>query len=419
MRVLISGGGTGGHVYPALAVVDQLLGLAAPAKSQPNGRPSEPAAAQATEPAAAPAQNLPGSRPESPTAPASAAAAVDPPTLLWVGSRDGLEEGLVRRAGLAYQGIDTGQLRGINPLTALVNAGKMVRGLGQALGILGKFRPDVCFVTGGYVCAPVAAACRLRGIPLLIYLPDMVPGLAIKRLSRLADIVAVSFPDAAHYFPGKAVVTGYPVRAELVAAAQDRRAARQQLAAALDLDLSDGAPLLLVWGGSRGARSINKAIEANRETLLAEAHILHVTGTLDYQRVNDEMANLPASWQARYHPVAYLHEEMTLALAGADVTVCRAGASTLGELPVARLSSILVPYPYSGAHQWPNARQLADHGAAQAIADEDLSADLAPALVELLHDPAQRSKMENALAALAQPHAAAKIAQELMALAAK
>lgn len=333
-----------------------------------------------------------------------------------MGSRDGLEQGLVERAGLPFQGIDTGQLRGINPLTALANAGKMVRGLVQALGILGKFRPDVCFVTGGYVCAPVAAACRLRRVPLLIYLPDMVPGLAIKRLSRLADKVAVSFPAAAAYFPGKGIVTGYPVRAELVAAAQDRQAARHGLAQALGVDLDDGAPLLLVWGGSRGARSINKAIQANLDQLLPAAHILHVTGTLDYQRVNEQTADLPAAWQGRYHPVAYLHEEMTLALAAADVTVCRAGASTLGELPVARLASVLVPYPHSGAHQWPNARQLADHGAAVIVADEDLGAELTPALLDLLTDTARRAEMEEALAALAQPNAAAQIAQALIAL---
>ncbi len=306
-------------------------------------------------------------------------------------------------------------------MTALANAGKMVRGVGQALAILKEFRPDVCFVTGGYVCAPVAVACKLRRIPLLIYLPDMVPGLAIKWLSRLAQKVAVSFPGAATYFPGKAVVTGYPVRADLVQAAQDRRASRQALADALKLDLGLGEPevppLLLVWGGSQGSRSINKAIQASLADLLPVAHILHLTGTLDYNRVVGGLADLPTAWQNRYHPVAYLHAEMPLALAAADVSVCRAGASTLGELPVARLASVLVPLPISGGHQWPNARQLADHGGAIIVADDALGTELVPALTELLQNPARRQQMETALITLAQPAAAANIAQALVELA--
>ena len=405
MRVLISGGGTGGHVYPALAVVDQLAGPnPAPPREQPENHPAAPAGPKA--PAAA--SPNPTNSPQA-------------TQILWVGRYDGLEQGLVERAGLSFRGIDTGQLRGINPLTALLNAGKMVRGVGQALAILKEFQPDVCFVTGGYVCVPVAVACKLRGIPLLIYLPDMAPGLAIKWLSILAQKVAVSFPDAAAYFPGKAVVTGYPVRGELVQAAQDRPLARQKLADALSLNLglaeSETPPLLMVWGGSQGSRSINKAVQANLAALLPVAHILHVTGTLDYDRVVGGLADLPTAWQNRYHPVAYLHDEMPLALAAADVSVCRAGASTLGELPVARLSSVLVPLPIAGGHQWPNAHQLADHGGGVIVADDALGTELVPALIDLLQTPARRHQMETALADLAQPAAAANIAKALVKLA--
>jgi UDP-N-acetylglucosamine--N-acetylmuramyl-(pentapeptide) pyrophosphoryl-undecaprenol N-acetylglucosamine transferase len=134
-----------------------------------------------------------------------------------------MEQGLVERAGLPYRGIDTGQMRGINPVMALVNAGRMVKGVRQSLAILESFRPDVCLVTGGYVCAPVVMACRLRRVPVLIYLPDIVPGWAIRSLSWLAQRVAVTFPAAAGAFggqvpQGKAVVTGYPLRPELVKA---------------------------------------------------------------------------------------------------------------------------------------------------------------------------------------------------------
>jgi UDP-N-acetylglucosamine--N-acetylmuramyl-(pentapeptide) pyrophosphoryl-undecaprenol N-acetylglucosamine transferase len=130
-----------------------------------------------------------------------------------VGTTGRLEQGLVERAGVRFQGIESGQMRGINPLAALVSAGKMVRGVRQSLAILRSFQPQVCFVTGGYVCVPVVVACHLRKVPVLIYLPDIVPGWAIRSLSRLAQRVAVTLPAAAGAFggevpQGKAVVTG-------------------------------------------------------------------------------------------------------------------------------------------------------------------------------------------------------------------
>ena len=144
-----------------------------------------------------------------------------PSNLLWVGGIDGMEKALVDHAGIPYQGIATGQLRGKNPLTVGRNASKMLTGFLESLKIVRAFQPDVCLATGGYVCAPVVIACRWLRIPVLIYLPDMVPGWAIRILSRLAQRVAVSYPAVASYFggdypTGKAVVTGYPVRKELV-----------------------------------------------------------------------------------------------------------------------------------------------------------------------------------------------------------
>lgn len=413
MRVLISGGGTGGHVYPALAVVAQVL------------------------PKTAAAVELP--KPPAPEPVVDARAGRE--ALLWVGSNRGMEQKLVERAGLAYAGIDTGQLRGLNPLAALLNIGRMVRGVRQSLGILRTFRPDVCFVTGGYVCVPVVIACRLRGIPVLIYLPDMVPGWAIRSLSRLAQRVAVTFPAAAAYFggevpQGKAVVTGYPVRAELVALTgnvdrtreahqQQRWAARQQLAErlgwpALATDPKQTAlPLVLVWGASQGSRNINQALWAILPAVLEKAQVLHIIGERDWPLFQQEnrAESVPAELRERYHPVAYLHDEMALTLVAADLTVARAGASSMGEFPVARLPAILVPL--LGVNQLQNAEVLAEHGGARIIADAQLREQLAATLLTLINDRPQREAMEEALARLAHPDAAQRIAAELVKLAAQ
>lgn len=342
-----------------------------------------------------------------------------------------MEQGLVERAGIAYRGISTGQLRGKNPVTVVRNAGKMVQGFRESLAVVRSFQPDVCFATGGYVCAPVVAACRLRKVPVLIYLPDMVPGWAIRLLSRLAQRVAVSYPEVTTYFggaypTGKGVVTGYPVRADLVTAVGGGRLAaaehlrlraenRCRLAQALQRPSLSGdpLPLLFAWGGSQGSRNINEALWAILGDLLPHAHILHVVGNRDWPQWQALLAQPPveAALWARYHPVAYLHEAMAMALAAADVTLARAGASTLGEFPVARLPALLTPHP--GVNQLQNAEYLVAHGGAVLVMDQLLRQELKPALLDLLLDDAKRRTMEGALVQLAQPEAAGQIAATL------
>ncbi|MBX3012836.1 MAG: UDP-N-acetylglucosamine--N-acetylmuramyl-(pentapeptide) pyrophosphoryl-undecaprenol N-acetylglucosamine transferase [Caldilineaceae bacterium] len=415
MRILISGGGTGGHVYPALAVVAQLPTVAKVAIAPPA------------------VLAVPGVAPY---------ASDDAAALLWVGASTGMEKGLVEHAGLPYRGIATGQLRGKDPATIIRSTSKMLKGWQDSLAILRDFQPDVCLATGGYVCAPVVMACRWQHIPVLIYLPDMVPGWAIRLLSRFADRVAVSYPEAARYFggiypTGKAVVTGYPVRQELVELAGDevagdevadvrkqvaaRRAARCQLATQLQRPLctDDNFPLVMVWGGSQGSRNINEALWTALPQILPHAHVLHVVGERDWQTWQSKLQQSPVpteQWQ-RYHPVAYLHEEMTLALAAADLTVARAGASTLGEFPVARLPAVLVPHP--GVNQRQNAEYLVEHGGAVLLDDHTLAQQLAPTLLELIQDRTRRQRMEMALAKLAKPQAAQAIAEQLVQLAAQ
>lgn len=342
--------------------------------------------------------------------------------MLWVGSPDGVEKALVTQAGIPFRAVQTGQVRGKNPVTMLRNLARMAVGVKESLALLREVQPQVCLVTGGYVCIPVAVACRLRGIPMMIYLPDMNPGLAVKALSLLAKEVAVSFPEVQAHFGKKAVVTGYPVRPELLQAALDRFASRQVLAERFGIPMpKEGAeesqPLLLVFGGSRGARSINQAIWKQMAQLLTVGHILHIVGERDWSMLEEAMPDLPEELARRYHPVPYLHDEMAQALAGADLVVARAGASTLGEFPIAHLPAILVPLPLTGVQQAANAHKLADAGGALIIEDAHLERDLAPAVVDLLTDEKRRLKMGSRMASLARPQAALNIASRAVQLA--
>ncbi|MGL4651311.1 MAG: UDP-N-acetylglucosamine--N-acetylmuramyl-(pentapeptide) pyrophosphoryl-undecaprenol N-acetylglucosamine transferase, partial [Caldilineaceae bacterium] len=346
-----------------------------------------------------------------------------PVDLLWVGSSGGMEQALVAREGIAFRGVETGKLRGANPVKAAQTLGALAAGVRQSQALIAEWRPDVCFVTGGYVCAPVVMACALRKVPICIYLPDMTPGWTIHWMSRVAQRVCVSFAEVAPHFggevpTGKAVVTGYPVRADLVQWAQDRSAARRHLAAALKLPLNDTLPVVLVWGGSQGSRIINTSTWGALAQVTPLAHVLHVVGTRDWplwqEREPALRAELGPTLFARYHPVDYLHDEMAPALAAASLSVARAGASTLGEFPVAHLPSILAPLV--GVNQQANAELLAQRGGAVILSDEVLAEYLAPTLTELLTDAPRRSRMEEALTSLARPHAALAIAQQVVAL---
>jgi UDP-N-acetylglucosamine--N-acetylmuramyl-(pentapeptide) pyrophosphoryl-undecaprenol N-acetylglucosamine transferase len=296
----------------------------------------------------------------------------------------------------------------------LVNGVASLKGVAEAYRIMRDFRPDVVLATGGYASVPVVMAAWLRRCPVLVYLPDAQPGLAVRFVSRLARRVAVSFKAAQVYFdPGKTVVTGYPVRPALFSGPESRSVARQRLG------LAAGAKTLLILGGSRGAHSINVAINESLEKLLDLAQIIHVAGEGDSIWLKERRDSLPLELRERYHPYTYLHEEMVPALLAADLAVARAGAATMGEFAAAGLPSILVPYPHAGQHQEANADFLASHGAAQKVLDNSLAAGaLVRAVETLLSDEgALRSMSENARA-LARPDAARAIAQQLASLAA-
>ncbi len=370
MKLVVSGGGTGGHVYPALTVVQTML-AAKPAGSR-----------------------LP---------------ILDRADVLWIGSRGGLEQDLVKREGIEFVGLAAGGLRGLNVLAKVRNVARIAGSVGQARGILRRFRPDVVLVTGGYACVSVTLAAWLQGLPVLIYLPDVVPGQAIRFLSRFAAEIAVTSEESYHYFKReKVVVTGYPVRPEVFEL--DKAEARRALG------LEPQGKVLLVFGGSRGARSLNRALVAGLRELLPVCQVVHISGRLDATWVAGAAKALPAELRERYRPIEYLHD-MPSALVAADLVVARAGAATLGEFPAAGLPAVLVPYPHAGQHQRANADFMVRNGAARLLLDAELEERLVTTVLHLLNDEDTLADMAESARAMARPDATELIAHELWTMA--
>ncbi|HVM70504.1 MAG TPA: undecaprenyldiphospho-muramoylpentapeptide beta-N-acetylglucosaminyltransferase [Anaerolineales bacterium] len=357
MRLLICAGGTGGGVYPALSVLQAIR---------------------------------------------------DRVEVLWIGGEGGMEANLVERSGIPFQAIPAAGVHGIGLRTLPRNLWQLSRGWQASRRILGEFKPDVLFFTGGYVAVPMALAGWK--VPSLLYVPDIEPGLALKTLAVFADSIAITAEDSKLFFsrPNRITLSGYPVRAEL--AKWTRQAGRKEL------NLSDDSPVLLVLGGSKGARSINSAVLANLAALLELAQIVHITGELDWPNVKAQAEQLSAAQAARYHAYPYLHEQIGAALAAADLAVSRAGASTLGEYPLFGLPAVLVPYPYAWRYQKVNADYLVKHGAAILLEDEKLSENLLPVIQDLLHTPEKTAAMRSDMLQLSHPDAAVRIGQRLLAL---
>ncbi len=324
-----------------------------------------------------------------------------------------MERDLVTRADVPFEAVSAAALRGRNPLALAQGVWTLLQGYQQSYRLLQRFQPDVIFVTGGYVCVPVTlAAWRLR-CPVLIYLPDIEPGLAIKFLARFARRVAVTAADAQPFFrDGLTVITGYPVRPELRIPTADLPLAKQN--ARQQLHLTDDLPVLLVFGGSRGARSLNQAITQDATTYLERCQILHLTGQLDYETVLAQRGALPLDLQTRYHVHAYLHDDMVSALLAADLVVSRAGASVLGEFPAVGLPSVLVPYPYAGAHQRLNAEYLVRQQAAIMLNDVDIKSFLCDTVLDIILNPQKLAAMSQAARQLAQPDAAERLAHQIL-----
>jgi UDP-N-acetylglucosamine--N-acetylmuramyl-(pentapeptide) pyrophosphoryl-undecaprenol N-acetylglucosamine transferase len=337
---------------------------------------------------------------------ANAIPARDDNAFLYLGRANSVEARLARRAHIPFEAIATGQVRGKAPWTIAQSLWRMYRSVGAVRAIIRRFQPDAIFVTGGYVSAPVIWAGAAEEIPSVIYLPDLAPGWAIRATAPWATRVAVSFPQVTrHFAPDKAVVTGYPMRAEFFTTDQRRARAKFQL--------DPNARTLAIFGGSSGAHHINRAVVANYVALAERAQVIHLTGKNDEEWVRREVEQLSQDLESRVRVFGYLDDDLPDALAAADLAVARAGAATLGEFPALGLPAILVPGPFAGQFQEPNARFMVERGAVVKVDDAALSRDLLPTIRKLLDAPEQLKKMCDAMRALANPNAAANIANLL------
>jgi undecaprenyldiphospho-muramoylpentapeptide beta-N-acetylglucosaminyltransferase len=357
VRLLICAGGTGGGVYPALAVLQAIQGDA---------------------------------------------------EVLWIGAEGGMETRLVERSGIPFRTIPAGGVHGVGLRSLPRNLWQLGRGICVSRRVLREYKPDVMFFTGGYVAVPMALAGWK--VPSLVYVPDIEPGWTLNFLARFADRIAVTTEASVRFYsrPRRVSLTGYPTRADLA------RWTRQ--AALRTLGLNNESPVLLAFGGSKGARSINNAILANLPTLLEKVQVIHITGELDWPDVEEKMKELSTIQLARYHAFPYLHEEMGAALAAADLALSRAGASTLGEYPLFGLPAILVPYPHAWRYQKVNANYLVQHNAAVMLEDARLSEQILPTVNALLDQPQKLASMRIAMQSLSRPEAAAEIGRMLLAL---
>jgi UDP-N-acetylglucosamine--N-acetylmuramyl-(pentapeptide) pyrophosphoryl-undecaprenol N-acetylglucosamine transferase len=359
MRVLIAGGGTGGHIYPGIAVAEELKRIA----------------------------------PET--------------EILFVGGDRGLEGRVVPEAGFELATIGA---RGLPrrapwrvPGALLANAGAFF----QATGIVGRFKPDVVLGTGGYVSAPVVVAAWLAKKPVVLQEQNSIPGLTNRILARVADEVHLAFSESRSFFAHKdrLKLTGNPVRRMILSG--DRKAALARFG------LAEGKPTVFVFGGSRGARRINEATLDAMARLKGglPAQFILQTGKEDFAWAKEraEAASLPVT-VVPY--LTHIHE----AYAAADLVVCRAGAMTLAEIAACGVPAILVPYPFAAYnHQETNAQNLAERGGAVLIRDTELTGErLATDLRRLVQDRELLIKMSVNARRFARPDAAERIARGLL-----
>jgi len=333
--------------------------------------------------------------------------AAAPDEVTFVGTPDGLEARIVPAAGVRFRPLAASGFDRARPVTLVTSSLRIAASTVRAWRWLGAERPDAVIGFGGYVSIPVGLAAALRRVPLVLHEQNSVPGIANRVLSRFAEAVAVTYEESAPSFahPGRVVVTGNPVRRAVLDA--DRDAGRRSLG------LSTDAPVLLVFGGSRGARHLNSALVALRDQLLAVPglQIIHVAGKAEASSVSAALYQSGGDGGGRWRVLEYL-DDMGSALAACDLVVARAGATSIAEITALGVPSVLVPYPYAtDDHQTKNARTLVAHGAAEVIADADLDGQrFGDAVVRLLGDAEVRATMAAASRALGRPDAASRVA---------
>lgn len=371
MKVLVSGGGTGGHIYPALAVATLL-------KKQYEA------------------------------------------SILYLGSDDGLETELAPAAGFPLAIVKAGKLRRYVSWQTVTGVARVPLGMAQAVGIVRRFAPDVVFTSGGYVAVPAGLAARINNVPLLMHQQDVPPNLSNRLLAPLATRISVAFADSLAYFPGrKTLQLGNPIRQEIL----DMRSVSVQ-EARQQLGLNPDVPLLLVTGGSQGARHLNQEVCRALPELLPHCQVLQISGKQlfaeSHALAEQTMATLDAETRQRYRLVAYLNEEMPAALQAATLVLCRSGAATLSELAVLGKPSILVPLPpaIGSSPQEANATMFGRQHAAEVILDVNLKLELlVKRVLSVIASDALLQSMAKATATFAKPDATPAIAAEVVTMA--
>jgi UDP-N-acetylglucosamine--N-acetylmuramyl-(pentapeptide) pyrophosphoryl-undecaprenol N-acetylglucosamine transferase len=357
MRAILAGGGTGGHVIPALAIANQLK------KSY-------------------------GAE------------------VLFIGTARGIENRLVPAAGYALQLVRVGALKNVSVVTRLKTAFDLPRAVWDAGRMLNEFAPDVVIGVGGYASGPAMLAALVKHTPTLAFEPNVVPGFANRMVARFVSAAAVHFEETAKYFR-HAEVTGVPVRQAFF-----------EIAALSVNKKRGGVPTLLVFGGSQGAHAINEAMIRCLPVLRQEApgiHIIHQTGERDY---NDALAAYRGLQDTAGGPTSFTFEvfkfieDMPAAFARADLVACRSGASTVAEIAAAGKPAVFVPFPRAADdHQRVNAEALERAGAAVVVEESKLEGVwLAETIAALLQDSSRLQKMSAAARSLAHPNAARDIA---------
>ena len=380
IKILVTGGGTGGHVSPALAVIQTLQVMAIGADWTPEFR--------------------------------------------YVGSRHGVEQALVEAAGIPFVGVQSGKLRrasslrGLLTLKNLADAFRVPVGIGQAIGEVRRFRPDVVLATGGYVSVPPVIAAGLLRRPVLIHEQTVQVGLANRIAARFATRIALTFEGAASDLPPglrrKTFVTGNPVRAAIFGGDRARAVARFGFGPA-----DDALPTVYVTGGAQGAQSINRAVEASLPGLLAVCRVIHQCGKQDGDRMTEVWASLLPEQQRRYHVVPFVGAEIADIFALADLIVGRSGAGTVTEVAAVGRPALFIPLvPTGGDEQTRNARRSVKADAAALLPSKELDGPrLLSAIRALLDDPARLRAMGAAALTLATPNAAHELAEALLEMA--
>jgi UDP-N-acetylglucosamine--N-acetylmuramyl-(pentapeptide) pyrophosphoryl-undecaprenol N-acetylglucosamine transferase len=366
MRLLIAGGGTGGHIYPALAVARSL-------RARPDGA-----------------------------------------ELRWVGGHRGLEASIVPAAGIPLRRLALRSLRTVDMNAhAVLDPLRLGASVPQAAAILAGWRPAAVFTTGGYVAVPILMAAAPLGIPVVLWDGNVVPGRAVRATARLADVLTVSFTASCEVLaaaaPGRpCYVTGTPIRDTRDV---DREAARTRLG------IPDGVRVMLIFGGSQAVRRFNAAVAEALPALVGRVAVIHVTGDDGYAAALAGREALPEDLRVRYQPHRFLRDDMLTALAAADLVVGRAGASTLAEVTALGVPLVVVPYPHAAGHQRANAAELVEAGAARLIDDEDFDAAALLDAAAILEDAGTHLAMSAAARSLGRPGAADAVADLVLAAA--